>query len=170
LDRSKEQQRFVQWWPSVERDIYAAASAYLSHFEIEDIAQAVAAAIWSRFSEFNDEEHVRRWGRIRARWLAIDRLRSRRKESPVADLSLALDDRGPAPGADEKVPDETGRLALLKAINCLPQKQREVSVLLMQGVTTAQVAKRLGIDTATVRSHFRHARYRLSMEMKRKIE
>lgn len=146
----KDEAKFREWWtkvyPGVRRSIVSIVGS-----ESIDILQDVSLMAIQRFDEFRNRDAFRRWCYIRARWLALDELsrRSLFKDSPVSI------DTAPASNSDPRV-DE-----LRKMILNLPTQQRKVTLDRIQGYTSEEIATRLSITAATVRSLWRHAKQNL---------
>lgn len=101
--------------------------------------------------------------------LALDHQRHRRQGVELEDaeaLGRAVPDRAPSP---EAVALHRGELArLLAAVQELPPRCREVFVLAkFDGLSYAEIARRLGISRNTVITHMVAALKRLEREMER---
>ncbi|MFM9693839.1 RNA polymerase sigma factor [Streptomyces europaeiscabiei] len=64
-------------------------------------------------------------------------------------------------GSDEYAAAIEEQQEVLRTLLSLPSAQRHVMALLFDGYTTSEIAKEMGVSSATVRSHLRHARQRL---------
>lgn len=160
------EEQFVKWWTSAEPEILAIGGSYLgSRIAAEDIAQDVAYAAFSRFSLFDDFHAFRKWTKTRTMWLALDTLRIRKREIPASDLAIDLRQIAHTWHTADS-PGFTGdeRRFLFESIAKLAPKQQEVVLRKLQGHSTKDIAKKLGIERSTVRSLFRHAKHKLSQE------
>ncbi|WP_157447664.1 sigma-70 family RNA polymerase sigma factor [Chthoniobacter flavus] len=120
----------------------------------EDILHEVFAKYQVRCDEFRDPAKVQGWLFLVARNAVIDHYRSRKPTSEVTE-SLAAE------------PPQTLEIAELHAafqqlIDSLPEPYREVIVLAeLDGLTQAQLAKRLGISLSAAKSRVQRGREKL---------
>lgn len=158
---------FDEWWSRVEGRIVALGRKLLRSDEAAmDLAQDIVEGALRRFrdhpSYFADEGHLAAWCLTRARWLAIDRLRLDAHQVTLENFpDVKSHDRTPQQLALDREVAETIGLA----VDHLPPKQRIVVLKTMQGKSAKQIAAMLGISPATVRSLYRHARFRLATEL-----
>ncbi|MFE8963018.1 RNA polymerase sigma factor [Streptomyces iakyrus] len=69
--------------------------------------------------------------------------------------------RSREPGPEERATISEEYQEVLRTLQSLTSTQRYVMALLFDGYTTREVAQKMGVSGATVRSHIRHARQRL---------
>ncbi|WP_055625782.1 RNA polymerase sigma factor [Streptomyces hirsutus] len=89
------------------------------------------------------------WNRDRAR-----KEKQREEEQSRPDRQVA--------SPEEHLQQRQLEASILEALRALPPMQRNVAVLLFDGYSTKEVAEKLLITEAAVRSHRRHIRRRLS--------
>lgn len=127
-------------------------------FSRDDALDAAEDAMVQACARWDRVRDPRAWVRTVALRKAIAAARRRREEVQRAVragwISTGRDDRELVAEVDERT-----RVAALLAL--LPDKQRFVMVLHMEGFKTDEIGDALGMRPATVRSHLRHARERL---------
>jgi RNA polymerase sigma factor (sigma-70 family) len=151
----KGDELFTQWWSVVEPRLMSLGERYLASAEAaRDLAQDVAIAAYRDFDSFKDQNHFTAWVLNRAKWFALDRIRSSRRSS-------FLGEGVPTPGrvASQDLTAWLGEVT--EALNELPQAQKDALKLTVEGYSSHEIALRLGVTDATVRSLRRHARVRL---------
>lgn len=119
--------------------------------ESEDLIHDVFLEAWRRAADYSPERgNVRGWLLIRVRSRALDRLKSAGRKPPP-QLGEAAD---PAP-----LPSSVGDQQRLREIlSRMPEAQQEVIVLgYFEGLSTVEIAERLGIPAGTVKSRTRAA-------------
>jgi RNA polymerase sigma-70 factor (ECF subfamily) len=98
-----------------------------------------------------------------ARNLYRDFLARERRLAPIADVPEAID---PAPGPDVAASERQTFLALLRAIQRLPEPQREALVLATdQDLNYEQIAAIVGCSVAAVKVRIHRARFKLKREL-----
>jgi DNA-directed RNA polymerase specialized sigma24 family protein len=107
--------------------------------------------------EFRSVEHLTGWAVTRARWLALDSIRLRRRET--AWLRSFWERRRPTP--DRSSPSAE----LIELIERLPPAQKTALMLTLSGASDRRIAIMMGEQESTVRSLRRHARERLAREI-----
>jgi RNA polymerase sigma factor (sigma-70 family) len=139
--------------------------------EAEDATQEAMKALWQRFDEIND---ARAWIRVVARnnWLAALRHQNAMVPTDLRDQSsdLRVDrtqlDSDPA----DILRHEIDRAAAARVVASLPQVQREIFELVVDGHKPRDIASMTGRDPALVRSNLAHARRRLREQIRRRGE
>ena len=147
----KDEEKFNDWWHRL-RPALQNTLARLVGAESQDILQDVSIMAVTRFSEFGRYEDFRRWAFKRANWLALDELARRRR---------FVDDVGEIVAGTVGSGDEPDREHIRSLVDRLPLRQQQVTLDLLDGFTTKEVARRHDIAVATVRSLWRHAKQRL---------
>lgn len=133
------------------RSLFAFARGMLkSPQEAEDLIHDVFLEAWRRSAHYSEERGtVRTWLFMRARSRALDRLKSAGRPVAVFDEPLA------ATAASGSIGDQ-GRLRELLSV--MPEGQRQVLMLgYFEGLSTTEIAERLGIPAGTVKSRTRAA-------------
>lgn len=136
------------WWSSIEPLLLADAGRLVGHDLARDLTQDVAIIALARRVPFGDEGHFRAWARVKVRYLALDALTARR--DGVGHLASRTE-----PAHD---PPTQERVAMLRELVArLPPQQRGVIEGLLRGHSSHDIAAKLQISAATVRSLKRHA-------------
>ena len=137
------------------RTLLAVACAVLhSRQEAEDVIHDVFLEAWRHADTYSESRgSVKTWLLIRARTRALDRLRSSGRRRDV------LDHVARNQPAESAVMVESGdQHRLHQALAAMPAPQQQVIQLsYFEGLTTAEIAHRLGIPTGTVKSRTRAA-------------
>lgn len=140
---------FARWWSAAERNLRRQAQRFGPG--VEDLLQDVALLSLQHRDRFSRLEDFQSWAHARLRWLALDRLRE------VKRLSQELSE----PAAEGNQLGQVLADELRRAVLSLPPRQREVMVRQIRGESTSEIARALGIGTASVRSLVRFARQAL---------
>jgi RNA polymerase sigma factor (sigma-70 family) len=156
----KDDSQVLRWLLDVKPEIERSASVIIGG-DGQDIVQDVSVMAVLRESEFESYDEFRRWCFKRAHWLALDELArqswfARDSEKEIEKLEVT-----------DKEPD---RLALYRAIELLPRKQKIVVRERIAGYLTAEIAERNGIEKSTVRSLWRHAKQNLVSQFEREAK
>ena len=129
--------------------------------DARDVAQGVFLRLWRVLQRFDLERRFDTWlYRITVN-AAIDFIRER---GPKGFLQPLSDDAGerladPSPGADAKADLSALQRSFLRLAAGLAPKQRATFVLKeIEGLSTAEVARVLGVTESTVRNHLLQAR------------
>jgi RNA polymerase sigma-70 factor (ECF subfamily) len=129
-----------------------AQSLLRSAAEAEDLIHDVFLEAWRRAADYSAERgSVRTWLLLRTRSRCFDRLKSRRRatltDAPEAHAPVAL---APAHDGDKS--------RLHQILSSIPEPQQEVILLgYFEGLSTTEIALRLGIPAGTVKSRTRAA-------------
>ena len=133
------------------RALYSLAQAMLkSPQEAEDLIQDVFLEAWHRSADYSEARGtVRAWLLMRARSRALDRLKSSGSQRLATVEVCPLEHVSTAPGDQAR---------LRHIVSQMPDVQREVLLLgYFEGLSSAEIAERLGIPTGTVKSRTRAA-------------
>lgn len=130
--------------------------------EAEDVAQLVLLRVRDRLDEFEGKSRFTTWLYRVTRNVALSRRRRERRQTDLlARRGTELKAGDAVEPADHGEESEYGRVADL-AMQCLatlPRRQREVFELAdLGGLSSPEIAERLGIDAVTVRVHLLKAR------------
>lgn len=145
---------------------YGVARRYAgSHEDADDVLQDAFVKIYQNLASLSTPEAFFPWARRVLINTALDRIRRKRTMSGVetaaddpeiAERESAFD--SPERGVERR---EFYR-KLERALNVLPPRQREVVTLHdVEGLSTDEVAERIGVPPATVRSNLFYAREKL---------
>jgi RNA polymerase sigma-70 factor (ECF subfamily) len=116
----------------------------------EDAAQEGYTRAYRRWDKVRSMERPDLWVVTVAGRIAIDNWRKRKSEAVLTDDRVAADD------------DPVEAISLRWGLKNLSPTQRLVAVLYYgQGLTAAEVAKKLGSSEPTVYTHLQRARFRL---------
>ena len=143
------------------RKVFGLAYSFLRTREAaEDVAQEVFIRVWRALPGFDGRASLSTWIYTITRNTSLSALRSRRHDSPVDARTLAEAD-----AADESASAETAaeRAALLRLVEELPEKQRQVVLLFyLQEQSHEEVSAMLAMPVGTVKTLLHRARARLS--------
>jgi RNA polymerase sigma factor (sigma-70 family) len=158
----RDDKQFEEWWSATAPRLKLLAERYSrSSAEALDLVQdvAVLALLEARRAPnsekhgWQDVDHFQRWTHVRLRWRAID---IRRHEDRFR--SERFDERSVGKIDDDPFDDASVR----DLIDKLPDRQRAVIVDSLNGLSVGDIAKKLNVKEATVRSLQRFARIRIS--------
>jgi RNA polymerase sigma-70 factor (ECF subfamily) len=167
---SREDARRLDFPRRVEetrRRVFRIAYAVLGNPEdAEEVAQETYLRAYRRIRSLRSAEKFGAWvGRIALR-LALNRRRQRHRR--LARETRWQSERPVAAAARSDAATRLDLARLRRRIDALPEKYRSVLVLSgVQGMTSAEVARVLGIRAETVRSRLHEARRRLLEEAER---
>jgi RNA polymerase sigma-70 factor (ECF subfamily) len=128
--------------------------------EAEDLTQDVLIRVLRKLDTFKEQARFTTWLYQVVRNAALDRSKQRRRKmAREEDLEVAHN----APGESRDLAQETDRARILARVReCfreLPERQREVFDMAdLQGLTSPEIAERLGISASTVRVSLLKAR------------
>ncbi len=140
--------------------VYRIAASHLGASEAEDASQEVFLQVHRDLDRFRGEAALKTWIYRVATNVSLKRIR-RRKRRPFLERMGVREPASPLPGPDAEVGREEKRAALRGALERLPETQRAVVVLRMQGVPFAEIARTLGIRQPTAESRMARAKDRL---------
>src|SRR5215831_18134012 len=148
--------------PAFRRKVFGLAYSFLRDREAaEDVTQDVFIKIWRALPGFDGRASMSTWIYTISRNASLSALRARRPQSSLSDPEVleAVESTNPVPSADVTV----DRAALLRLVDQLPTKQRQVIMLFyMEAQTHEEVATMLGMPVGTVKTLLHRARARLS--------
>jgi RNA polymerase sigma-70 factor (ECF subfamily) len=148
--------------PTFRRKVFGLAYSFLRDREAaEDVTQEVFIKVWRALPGFDGRASMSTWIYTIARNASLSALRARRPHSSLSEPEVmeAVESTAPAPSADVAVE----RAALLRLIDELPMKQRQVIMLFyMEAHSHEEVANLLAMPVGTVKTLLHRARARLS--------
>jgi RNA polymerase sigma-70 factor (ECF subfamily) len=148
--------------PAFRRKIFGLAYSFLRDREAaEDVTQEVFIKVWRALPGFDGRASASTWIYTIARNASLSALRARRPQSSLSDPEVmeAVESTNPVPSADISVE----RAALLRLVDQLPTKQRQVIMLFyMEAQSHEEVASMLAMPVGTVKTLLHRARARLS--------
>ena len=133
---------------------------------VDDALQDTFVAVWRRAVQYRGQGAVAAWLWSIALRRLIDRLRRRQRLHLPLGVSLSLRDRAVEVSAEERVllGVEFGDLA--EALNGLsPELRAVLQLTVLDGLSTRETARLLGIPTGTVKTRAMRARARLREEL-----
>lgn len=148
---------FARWWVQVFPRLLMRATWLTGSRDVAlDLVQDLAVLALRRLRDpgFPTEVEFQQWAYQRLRWLFLDLQRSRGRRPVLQQLDS--DDIG-----QWAAPRQEGRALvgeLSRRVELLPPRQRAVLEEVLLGYSTEEIARKLGIKQATVRSSLRHAR------------
>lgn len=161
------------------------ASIYRTAFRIlrdrqdaEDAVQKSFQRAFTNLSRFREDSTFATWVTRIAINEALMMLRHRRATTPASGTSnddarsaLASDPADERPTPEQAAVETERRTAVIKAISCLRESLRTVILLReFQGLTTAEIARQLGLTVAAVKARTHHARRCLREHLERKYK
>jgi RNA polymerase sigma-70 factor (ECF subfamily) len=128
---------------------------------VEDVVQDIFVAVWRRPTAYEGRGDVRAW-----MWgIGIRRLVDRLRRSRVPTRSMA-DLGGPWPSAEQEVLAGVEYGDLAGALNRLsPELRAVIQATVLDGLTTREAGRLLGIPSGTVKTRLMRARARLREEL-----
>ncbi len=155
-----------------EDRIRGAAFRFLgSEEEARDVAQEAFLKAYRALSTFKREARFSSWLYQIATNLCRDRLRRRRTRATVS--LEALEENGPVmvetrPGAHERLLERDLARAVRRAIDALPEEQREVVILKeYQDLTFLEIAHALDVPVSTVKTRLYRGLDQLRLRLER---
>ncbi len=148
--------------------LYRVAYSVVRHAQdAEDVVQETYIRVLKHAGKFREVRDARVW-LIRIAWnLALDRTR-RRKPLALEDEGMSLLSQLPSSEmrADAALAASEGHARILRLIDTLPAKERQVLLLsALEELSTVQIAGVLKTTESTVRSRLFRARQRLRAKM-----
>ena len=118
----------------------------------EDVVQDVLLSMWETKKTFNSFGHLRTFIIQCIHNRCIDKLRYNKNSFNREQEVFYISDTILAPNEEDILREEVYQ-NLLMAIEALPDRQRDVFLLLMEGKKNSEIAKILQISLNTVKSH-----------------
>ena len=118
----------------------------------EDVVQDVFLSMWENKKTFNSSGHLRTFIIQCIHNRCIDKLRHNKNSFNREQEVFYISDTILAPNEEDILREEVYQ-NLLMAIEALPDRQRDVFLLLMEGKKNSEIAKILQISLNTVKSH-----------------
>jgi RNA polymerase sigma-70 factor (ECF subfamily) len=142
------------------------ASAYLTDpADRDDLVQEIATAIWQAIPRFRGDSSERTWlYRIAHNTALTTAARARRRFR----TETALDgDFSTNAGVDERLVEEQHRKLLLARIRALPEADRQVTVLHLEGLSHGEIGEVTGATPGAIATRLSRIRERLIHELQR---
>lgn len=125
----------------------------------DDLMQDILVAIWRALPRFRGESSERTFVFRIAHNRASTFVTRRREHEPLADAASFPD---PRPGPDELLDRAQRRARLVAAVRTLPEAQRQVVLLRLEGFSVGEIAALQGASENNVSVRLTRARDRLS--------
>ncbi|MFA1548985.1 RNA polymerase sigma factor [Actinomadura chokoriensis] len=151
-----DERRFTAIYDAYRQNVWAFAAAHGGRQAADEVVSETFAVAWRRLADVPDPALP--WLLGVARNVLRDAHRARvRSESFTAELG-----RGAARPAGDIAEDVAERLAVLRAMAALPERDREILILIAwQGLTPQEAAKVVRCSPAALRVRLHRARRRL---------
>lgn len=129
--------------------------------EAEDVAQEAMLRLWRMAPDWEPgRARVTTWLYRVTVNLSTDRLRRRRETTGDGELPEVADT---APGATERITEANRAAALARALEALPERQREAVVLRhLEGLANPEIAEIMGVGVEAVESLTARGKRRLT--------
>jgi RNA polymerase sigma factor (sigma-70 family) len=125
----------------------------------EELVQDIALAIWQALAHFRGECSERTFVYRIAHNRGLSHVWKRRPpHQPLDDVAESDQPIDPRPHPDEQVAQIDQRMQLMSAIQSLPVAHRQMIVLMLEGLSHAQMAEVLGITENNVAVRLNRAR------------
>jgi RNA polymerase sigma factor (sigma-70 family) len=159
---------FRQWWIDNSKVLLKHASARaISKDSAQDLVHDMLLLALKDLSRFETIKQLDNWAVAKLGWLAIDECRAAYQQQKNKRKFFEQDESS----WQAHIPSQTEDMAckdILLLIEELPERQRAVMKDTIMGSSNKEIAEKLGVDIATVRSHLRFARLRLARMLERK--
>lgn len=132
----------------------------------EELVQEIALAIWQALAHFRGECSERTFVFRIAHNRGLTHVwRRRPADQPLDDLEEADQPVDPRPNPHEHVAQSSQRARLMEAIQTLPLSHRQMIVLMLEGLSHAEMAEIVGITENNVAVRLNRARKALKQAM-----
>lgn len=157
--------KFDQWAKEVHGQLLGSIRRCgVPRDQAEDIMQEVFLGVLVHWKELDSYEKFKAFCMKRAQWRVLDAWRSHGK-SAAQDYAMSTTNEGAGSPHQAGIQDAEafvhGR-ELMKAIHELPERTRQVMLLSISGLTSAEIARELNTEPSSVRSLLRYARFQLA--------
>lgn len=155
-----DQRAFARLYAATSPKLYGVALRILrDEAAAQDCLQEAYVRVWHHAARYSPERgKAMTWLVVIVRRLALDRIRSRRREEPGAtesDLEHLLD-AAAAEQEPAELPDPYRSAALASCLEWLGERQRQaVRLAYMEGLSHPELAERLGVPLGTVKTWVR---------------
>ncbi len=136
-----------------------------------DIAQEVFLKAYTYLASFRGESRFSVWLYRLTYNQCLDMLRSRSRRKIVSITAAQEDEEDldfpdPTPGPAQRAEDKETRLAIAKAVEALPEDQKQVFLLReFEGMEYEAIARELDINIGTVKSRLFRARKKIADDL-----
>lgn len=151
MTTSEERKRFESIYLDYFQAIHDFSNSFLKNQEVaRDITQDSFFSLWNNFNPTYSEKEILSFLYTTARNKCFDNLRLQKvMESKAKDLEEAI--YSDTFFLDEITRNETYRI-IRDAINQLPERSRQITLLTLQGYSTQEIADQLEVSINTVKT------------------
>jgi len=129
----------------------------------EELLQEIWLALWQALNRFREDASLRTYVFRVAHNVAIKHVRRDRRDREDAELPETLASDAPAIG--EALDRDRQRRRLVAAIRRLPDPDRQLAMLHLEGLTNSEVAEVVGLSVSNVGTRLHRIRKRLRVEL-----
>ncbi len=137
-----------------------------------ELAEDALHDTWLRLTRLEDQEAVLNPHGFLLRMatnIAINHLRSNSQQASASEIDEILEMPDPSPGPEQATQARADMEALMRAIQRLPQRRRDVLLLVRwEGLSQKEVAARLGVTVSVVEHELRRAQDFCAEQMARR--
>jgi RNA polymerase sigma-70 factor (ECF subfamily) len=128
-----------------------------SSAEAADVTQETMISIYTKWDRIEQPERYMYTTARRAYWRAME---SVRRQTPTSDIPALVDavSGEEVPSAETSVMSQLQYSRVVKAVAALPERQRSVLTMSLNGVSTEEIAQRTGSTASSVGSNLHLAR------------
>jgi len=135
----------------------------------EDLFQEIAIGVWQAIPRFRGDSSERTWLYRIAHNIAISastrRRRRARREEPIAEQ---LDYRSESADSEQAMLRSEKQMLLLRAIRTLPEPDRQIVLLHLEGLSYAQIEEISGVSQSAIGSRLSRLRDSLREQIQAK--
>lgn len=146
-------------WATLAPRLLKYARSWAPEFA-EDLVQELAVILLKDDLSFQGSAPLEAWCKRRLRWMALDAYEQNRRRERWFSREKAFR-KSLTKSAWSKGKDDNDLGSIIKAVQDLPVRSREVVLKRIYGLTTAEIAKDMSIEESTVRSIWRYAKSQL---------
>ena len=158
---------FLRLMAEYQGSLARLASAYLTDSaDRDDLVQEIATAIWQAIPRFRGDASERTWlYRIAHNTAITTSARVRRRF--LTEAALDVDGPSRAAGVDDRLVHEQHRALLLARIRALPEGDRQVIVMHLEGLSHGEIGEVTGATPGAIATRLSRIRERLIHELQR---
>ena len=170
MTEAAQRETFLRLIAEYQGALARLASAYLTDpADRDDLVQEIATAIWQAIPRFRGDSSERTWIYRIAHNTAITtagRVRRRSRREAVLDDTASASAWRCATGIDEQLAHEQHRRLLLEHIRALPEADRQVIVMHLEGLSHGEIGEVTGATPGAIATRLSRIRERLAHELR----